>query len=103
MNEPIPFPNGSDPKQLPDMSTQERRLWAASHNLPENMLLVTTTEMHAMNDAFQACMNELKQWRRIGRMYMGSDLPEGFEPTLRAYMAEKEKFEKQVKALTAKQ
>lgn len=101
---PFPGPNGSAP-HLPDMTPAERRVWAASHNLPENMLLVTADEMHAMNQAFQAAMLECQQWRQTGKLYMGAgaDLPETFEPALRTYMAERERLEKVVKRLTTPQ
>ncbi len=99
MSEPIPFPNGS-PK-LPDMTPAERRLWAASHNLPSNMLIVTEREMYEMKASFDACLREIKEWRRMGRMYMAGEIPESFEPNLRAYMAAKEALDKKVKELTA--
>ncbi len=98
MSDPIQFPNGS-PK-LPDMTPAERRLWAASHNLPANMLLVTEREMVEMKQSFDACVREIKDWRRIGRMYLAADLPEGFEPALRAHLAAKEALDKKVKELT---
>lgn len=97
----VPFPNGSH-GQLPPMSPQERRVWAASHNLPENMLLVATDEMYAMNDAFQAACREVEMWRKIGRIYMGADLPESFEPALRLYMKSKEHADERVRELEAK-
>lgn len=45
---PIPFPGDSPGPKLPEMSIPERKLWAASHRLPENMLLVSTSEMQRM-------------------------------------------------------
>lgn len=89
--------NNPPPPNLPVMSPQERRLWAASHNLPENMLLVSTGEMMAMREAFDACAREVEMWRKIGRIYLGAELPEVFEPALRGMLAEKERLEKEAK------
>lgn len=88
----------NNPPNLPAMSTHERRIWAASHQLPEDMLLVSVGEMMAMREAFDACLREVNQWRQLGKIYMGADLPESFEPALRTYMAEKERLEREAKA-----
>ncbi len=96
-----PFPNGSKQPNLPPMTTAERKLWAASHNLPENMLLVTTDEMNAMNDAFQAGLREVRLWRKLGRIYMGADLPEGFEIHARDLIKQRDSLLKRVKELEA--
>lgn len=84
---------------LPSMTPHERKIWAASHNLPEDMLLVSVGEMMAMREAFDACVREVEQWRKLGKIYMGADLPESFEPALRAYMAERERLEREAKPL----
>ena len=83
----------NNPPNLPAMTPHERRIWAASHQLPEDMLLVSVGEMMAMRESFDACVREVEQWRKLGKIYMGADLPELFEPALRAYMAEKERLE----------
>lgn len=85
----------NNPPQLPAMTPHERKIWAASHNLPADMLLVSVGEMMAMRESFDACVREVNLWRKLGKLYMGADLPESFEPALRAYMAEKEKLERE--------
>lgn len=88
-NHPTNQPN------LPAMTPHERKIWAASHNLPQDMLLVSVGEMCAMRESFDACVREVNTWRKLGKLYMGAELPELFEPAIRAYMAEKERLEKE--------
>lgn len=75
------------------MTPAERRVWAASHNLPKNMLLVTVDEMNGMREAFNACLREVELWRQIGQKHLKADLPETFEAALVMLIAEKKKQE----------
>lgn len=94
---PLPFPGPNGSPGLPPMSPQERAVWMASHNAPANILLVTREEMLAMKDSFDAGMREVKEWRRIGRMYLGADIPESAEPALRGVIAAKDQAKEKAK------
>lgn len=54
IDDPIPFPGGgggTEPAQPASMSTQERKIWAASKGLPSNYLILTIEEMMTMRNS----------------------------------------------------
>lgn len=67
------------PPRLPEMTVQERQLWAASHRLPENMTLVSLSEATQMNVAIKAMGHELRlvhaelqAWQKMMRLMVGT-------------------------------
>lgn len=80
-------PNGFNlGEKVPDMTPAERKVWLASHNAPEQYMLVTVAEMHVMMDG-QRQQRELcdalnRQFKRVEKILSGywktePDLPNG--------------------------
>lgn len=66
-------PNDRTRSPLPVMSQDERKLWAASHNLPKNMILLSVPEMAQINLAIRTVDAEVKEWRRRFKILVDSE------------------------------
>ncbi len=67
-----PFPGKP---RLPKMTVDERKLWAASHNLPEGILLLYEAEVQRIYQSAQAIAGDLQRWRTLGRVMLGTEDP----------------------------
>jgi len=77
MSDITPFPNGKKPApRLPKMNEQERKLWAASHQLPKDILLIYEDEMRYIQQMSMATIREIKAWKVVGRALCLSESPE---------------------------
>lgn len=69
-NNLTPFPAGAggppNPK-LPKMTIPERKLWAASHNLPDGMLLLYEDEMRTIQASTVQTVAMVRQWNAVGQ------------------------------------
>lgn len=70
---PAPDPNPGD--HLPPMNVAERKLWAATHRLPANMMLLSVQEMRDIRTTTVALGEELRRWRSLGKTFARSDDP----------------------------
>lgn len=79
-NNMTPFPGGDQRRPrapgpakppLPMMDHNERKLWAASHNLPEGILLIYEQEMRMIQSATVGTVAELRKWKAVGRALAG--------------------------------
>lgn len=61
------------PPPLPEMNHTERKLWAAFHQLPTNMLLVSQSEMMEINRAIRTIDTEVKGWRSRMGFLLGTE------------------------------
>lgn len=64
-----------DPSSLPLMSIKERQIWAASHRLPRNMLIVAVSEMEAVNRRLLIDGLALRQLQGFCKAAYGTDDP----------------------------
>lgn len=80
MDNLTPFPGGKPPKKplLPKMTIDERKLWAASHNLPDGILLIYEDEMRTIQATALQTVATIRQWNAIGRALANTHMPMEF-------------------------
>lgn len=76
---PFPAGAGGPPKpKLPKMTIPERKLWAASHNLPDGMLLLYEDEMRTIQASTIQTVAMVRQWNAVGQALAALGEPMAF-------------------------
>lgn len=83
-------PNGHLPptKKIPDMSVAERQMWAASHRLDPNILLIYNHEMARVQQTVIHATLERAQWRKIAQDLLGIEKPNAAAIAIRTLQAD---------------
>lgn len=84
------------------MTPQERLLWAASHNLPEGILLIYETEMRQIQAATLGTIAEIRKWKATGRSLLGVETPEQAFDVIRLKLDRLDELEKENAAFKEK-
>lgn len=75
-----PFPGAGGKPNLPKMDIAERKLWSASHNLPESILLIYEDEMRVIQQKSIETVVAFRRWSTLGRLLLGTpNVEEAFE------------------------